>query len=166
MAHAAHELGYKSVFVPLADAPEAEPARAVHGDPAALLAQLAGAFPGLRACYLPLPEARRTLALLVVAKSRPEEGADLARAAAEAGVDVAVAVEGTAEEPLRLLVWRALSSIDPLRDVKVTGRRLAVDATVKGAEEGHPRAWPAEVSHPPEVRRKAEAVARELGLLG
>jgi 4-hydroxy-3-polyprenylbenzoate decarboxylase len=132
--------------------------------PAALEAALAPRFPGLRACRIPVPEARLLLALLVFEKSRPGEGADMARAAVDLGVDVAVAVEGTQADPLPLLAWRAFSSVDPLRDVKVVGRRVAVDASVKGPAEGHPRGWPAELSHPPEVRARAEAVARELGL--
>lgn len=133
-----------------------------------LLAALRERFPGLRACRLPLPEARRTLALLVLEKSRPGEGLDLAEAAlaSDAGrVDVAVAVEGAGAEDLRLLAWRALSSVDPVRDIRVRDGRIAVDATAKGPGEGHLRGWPAEVSHPPETRRTAQAVARRLGLL-
>jgi len=126
-----------------------------------ILTALAPAFPALRDVRVPVPEARRRLALLVLEKSRPGEGADLARAALEVpGVDVAVAVEGAGSEPLAHLAWRALSSIDPRRDVQVVGDRLAVDATAKTAAEGHPRAWPAEVAHPLEVRHIAEDLAQ------
>ncbi|MDW7708883.1 MAG: menaquinone biosynthesis decarboxylase [Deferrisomatales bacterium] len=131
-----------------------------------LLRELSGRFPGLKACRIPVPEARRGLALLVLEKSRVGEGAALAEAALETpGVDVSVAVEGTGGEDLRFLAWRALSSVDPCRDVRVLGRKIAVDATTKGPGEGHPRPWPPEVSHPPEARRAAEVAARRLGLL-
>ncbi|MBI5441208.1 MAG: menaquinone biosynthesis decarboxylase [Deltaproteobacteria bacterium] len=131
---------------------------------AEVLGALEGRFPGLRACRIPLPEARLVLALLVLEKTQPGEGRELARAAVEdAGVDVAVAVEGTEADPLPLLAWRALSSIEPVRDVQVVGRALAVDATRKGPGEGHSRAWPEEVAHPEEVRRRAEAIARAAG---
>ena len=130
-----------------------------------VLKALQPSFPGLRRCLIPVPEARLTLALLVFAKSRPGEGAELARAALEVpGLDVAVAVEGEAE-PLSRLVWRALGSVDPVRDIRVLGRKVAVDASRKGRDEGHPRPWPEEVSHPPQVREKAQTVARELGLV-
>lgn len=133
--------------------------------PDELLGALSPQFPGLRSCRIPVPGARLLLALLVLVKDGPGEGANVARAATELGVDVAVTVEGTGDEPLERLVWRALSSVDPSRDIRVIGRRIAVDATVKGPAEGHPREWPAELSHPPEVRAKVEAVARELGLV-
>ncbi len=127
---------------------------------------LSGRFSSLRVCRIPFPEARLSLALLVLAKGRAGEGAALAGAALEiGGVDVAVAVEGEAGDSLQLLAWRVLSSIDPRRDVRVVGRRLAVDGTVKGPEEGHPRPWPEEVSHPKEVREHAESVAARHGLL-
>ncbi len=142
------------------------PATAPAPTEAEVRAALSPRFPGLAACRLPVPEARLTLALLVLAKGRPGEGAELARAAlALPGIDIAVAVDGTATDPLALLAWRALSSLDPGRDVAVLGDRLAVDATAKGPGEGYHRGWPAEVAHPPEVRAKAEAVARDLKLL-
>jgi 4-hydroxy-3-polyprenylbenzoate decarboxylase len=123
-------------------------------------------FPGLRICRIPFSDTRLTLALLVLDKTRPEEGADLARAAIEvAGIDVGVVVEGSGHEPQSTLAWRALASIDPARDTLVVGRKLAVDATTKGPAEGHERPWPAEVSHLPETRQTAEAAARRLGLL-
>lgn len=131
-----------------------------------LLEALRVRFPTLGACHIPLPEAHLTLAILVLEKRRPGEGLDLARSATEIpGVDVGVAVEGTASDPLGLLVWRALSSVDPVRDIRVEGRKLAVDATRKGPKEGHTRPWPAEVAHPPEVRDTATHLARQLGLM-
>jgi 4-hydroxy-3-polyprenylbenzoate decarboxylase len=142
------------------------PARGSNLKPGHVLAALACSFPCLRDVRVPVPGARLQLVVLVLEKSRPGEGAETARAALDVpGVDVAVAVEGTGAERLEHLVWRALASIDPLRDAQVIGNKLAVDATAKGPGEGHPRAWPGEVEHPPAARRTAEAVARRLGLL-
>lgn len=130
----------------------------------AIRSALAATFPGLRVCRTPVRGARQGLAVLVLRKSRPGEGAELARAAVELpGVHVAVAVEGEGSETMHRLAWRILASIDPKRDVRVFGNRVAVDATFKGPAEGHPRPWPAEVSHPEEVLRAVEPVARRLG---
>jgi 4-hydroxy-3-polyprenylbenzoate decarboxylase len=74
-------------------------------------------------------------------------------------------VQGTATDDLGLLVWRALSSIDPGRDLRVLGRKIGVDATYKGPEEGHPRTWPAELRHPAAARDKATTAARSIGLI-
>ena len=57
-------------------------------------------------------------------------------------------------------------AIDPLRDLKMHGAKLAVDATSKGAQEGHPRQWPEELHHSAELIEKVTGIARELGLLG
>ncbi|MDF1553102.1 MAG: menaquinone biosynthesis decarboxylase [Deferrisomatales bacterium] len=142
------------------------PEGAVAPSPQQLHAELVGAYPNLRACHLPLPEARLHLALLVVDKQHPGEGARLAEAALGIrGVDVAVAVQGTAADDLPLLAWRALSSVDPGRDVRVLGRKVAVDATFKGPAEGHHRTWPAELLHPAAAREKAVGAARDIGLI-
>ncbi|GAB4266784.1 MAG: hypothetical protein Kow0092_19880 [Deferrisomatales bacterium] len=130
-----------------------------------VLGALRGRFPGLQRCHLPFPGARRCLALLVLDKRRPGEGLEAAQAAAALpGVDVAVAVEGTGDDPLPLLAWRALSSLDPVRDMRVVDATVAADATSKGPEEGHPRPWPAEVAHPEALRHLADELARDLGL--
>ncbi len=130
-----------------------------------LLGFLRDRCPGLRACRIPVPEARLTLALLVLEKTRAGEGRDLAAAALEhPGVDVAVAVEGRAEDPLRLLAWRALASLDPVRDLFLRDGKVGVDATAKGPAEGYDREWPAEVAHPPELTARAAEVLRRLGL--
>ena len=128
-----------------------------------LLRRLRGRFPGLEACHLPLPGTRRILALLVFRKTRPGEGRELAAAALECGVDVAVAVEGIRDDPLDRLAWRALASVDPVRDVELRDGRVAVDASRKGPEEGFHRPWPGEVAHPPEVRQRALEALRRAG---
>ncbi len=132
-----------------------------------LFRTLRAGFPALRACRIPVPGARLTLALLVLGKTRPGEGRELAGAALDVdGVDVAVAVEGTAGEPLARLAWRALASVDPRRDVQVRGAKVLVDATRKGPDEGHHRPWPDEVAHPPQVCRRADEVLGRLGIPG
>jgi len=131
-------------------------------DPERVYSLLKARFPGLKAALVPFNDTRLTLCLLLVEKSAPGEGMRLAEAALEIeGVDVAVAVEGNAQEGLGHLLWRALSSLDPLRDIRVAGKRLAVDATAKTAEEGHQRGWPKEVSHPPEVVEKVRQLAEK-----
>ncbi len=135
-------------------------------DARAVAARLADRFPGVKDCRIPVPGARLTLALVVLAKTRPGEGADAARACMEQpGIDVAVAVEGTADDPLSVLAWRALASVDPVRDLRVHGAKVAIDATTKGPDEGYDRNWPAEVAHPPGAVAAAGAVLRRHGLL-
>jgi 4-hydroxy-3-polyprenylbenzoate decarboxylase len=132
-------------------------------EPEEVYSRLKGHFPGLVGCLMPVRGARLGLFLLVLEKSAPGEGAKLARSALDLpGVDIAVAVEGAKGEALSVLAWRVFSSVDPKRDIVVTGNKLAVDATFKhGPEEGHFREWPKEVSHPPEVIAKARKLLKD-----
>ena len=121
---------------------------------------------GLLKCIIPFTDTRLTLLIMVIEKVGAGDRVKAASKAIELdGIDIAVAVEGQKNESLRLLIWRALSSIDPKRDITVKGAKAAVDATKKhGEEEGHFREWPEEVSHPAEVLKKAVEIAREAGL--
>lgn len=80
------------------------------------------------------------------------------------------------------LLWLCLSHIDPERDVQRSGnptqdrslrhtpnwhpRRIGVDATTKGEEDGFVREWPTEQVHPKDVLNKVAALWSEIGLPG
>jgi 4-hydroxy-3-polyprenylbenzoate decarboxylase len=132
-------------------------------EPEEVYSRLKPLFPGLAGCLQPVRSTRHGLCLLVLEKKNPGEGAAMAKKALEVeGVDIAVAVEGSSGEPLRVIAWRALSSVDPRRDITVAGKKLAIDATFKtGPEENHYREWPKEVSHPPEVIAKARGILEQ-----
>ena len=65
------------------------------------------------------------------------------------------------------VAWRALNNVDPRRDLMVVdgpldaldhaspaplyGSKVGIDATRKLPEEGHPRAWPQDITMSPEV---------------
>ena len=78
------------------------------------------------------------------------------------------------------LLWRALASIDPERDVEIVrgpvdelefassrpcyGGKVGIDATRKWKEEGFDRRWPDEIVMSDEVRRKIDALWPSLGI--
>ncbi len=78
------------------------------------------------------------------------------------------------------IAWRVLNNVEPRRDLVLAegpldaldhaspqahyGGKLGIDATRKGAAEGHPREWPADITMDPEVVRLVDAKWRELGL--
>lgn len=133
-------------------------------DEAELLASLGGRFPNLKKCFIPLPEARLTAALLVFDKKRAGEGIDLALAAIEIpGIDIAAAVDGTGDETLSFLVWRVFSSFDPQRDIRIKNGKAAIDASSKESENGYDEPWPKEVAHTPDMVAFAEKLAQKLG---
>jgi 4-hydroxy-3-polyprenylbenzoate decarboxylase len=90
-------------------------------------------------------------------------------------VDKDVDVRGGGE-----LLWRALTAIDPERDVEIVrgpvdeldfasrlpcyGSKLGIDATRKWKEEGFERRWPDAIVMSEDVRRKVDALWPGLGI--
>ena len=83
-------------------------------------------------------------------------------------------------QDLREVAWRALTSIDPKREVFFAdgtideldhascgmgfGGKMAVDATRKLPEEGYTREWMEVCRHEPAVEQRIERLLRELRL--
>ncbi|MGD0575283.1 MAG: menaquinone biosynthesis decarboxylase [Anaerolineales bacterium] len=81
---------------------------------------------------------------------------------------------------LREVAWHALGDVDWKADVEIVegpldhldhaavlhsyGGKIGIDATAKGLEEGHSRAWPRIVEMSPEVRRRIDQLWNDLGL--
>ena len=82
----------------------------------------------------------------------------------------------------REVVWRALTAIDPERDIELVkgpvdeldfaarlpcfGSKLGVDATRKWPEEGFARRWPDPIEMSPDVRAKIDRLWPALGIPG
>jgi 4-hydroxy-3-polyprenylbenzoate decarboxylase len=78
------------------------------------------------------------------------------------------------------VVWRALTAIDPERDVELVrgpvdeldfasrlpcyGSKMGIDATRKWKEEGFQRPWPDAIRMSPEVRRRVDQIWPSLGI--
>jgi 4-hydroxy-3-polyprenylbenzoate decarboxylase len=90
-------------------------------------------------------------------------------------VDQDVNVQDTRE-----VAWKALNHIDPERDVQFMlgpvdqldhasrlpnfGSKMGVDATRKWPSEGFTRPWPDEIKMDPEVKKRIDALWKQLGL--
>jgi 4-hydroxy-3-polyprenylbenzoate decarboxylase len=78
------------------------------------------------------------------------------------------------------VVWRALTAIDPERDVEIVrgpvdeldfaarlpcyGSKMGIDATRKWKQEGFDREWPGPIRMSPEVRRRVDDLWPSLGI--
>lgn len=78
------------------------------------------------------------------------------------------------------VAWRVLNNVDWARDITVTqgpldvldhsspqplwGGKIGIDATQKGAAEGHLREWPPDVEMSPEVKARVDKLWPSLGL--
>jgi 4-hydroxy-3-polyprenylbenzoate decarboxylase len=63
-----------------------------------------------------------------------------------------------------LLLWRALNNVDPLRDISIGETTAIVDATRKGAADGHLRPWPEDVTMNGDVKKRVAERSVELGI--
>jgi 4-hydroxy-3-polyprenylbenzoate decarboxylase len=63
-----------------------------------------------------------------------------------------------------LVLWKVFNNVDPKRDILKKDGRIAVDATRKGAEDGHTRPWPDDIEMAPEVAESMAERAKELGI--
>jgi 4-hydroxy-3-polyprenylbenzoate decarboxylase len=63
-----------------------------------------------------------------------------------------------------LVLWKVFNNVDPKRDILKQGGRMVVDATRKGAEDGHDRPWPDDIEMTPDVVGSVRERAKELGI--
>lgn len=63
-----------------------------------------------------------------------------------------------------LVLWKIFNNVEPKRDLVRKGKRVAIDATKKGPEDGHQRSWPDDIVMDEGVVRRIEERASELGI--
>ncbi len=63
-----------------------------------------------------------------------------------------------------LVLWKVFNNVDPRRDILRQGGRIVIDATRKGAEDGHTRPWPDDIEMAPEVAGRVKERAKELAI--
>lgn len=150
-----------------------KPRRPVTGGPVPsdkVIAQAAkAASPLLTSFHAPAIDVRNRVLLLNFAKDGKTPGrAVLERLLSQARLKAfSIFVLLDAAIDLRdhsLVLWKLFNNVDPKRDMVRRDGRIAVDATRKGAEDGHDRPWPDDIEMDPEVVRGVEERARELGI--
>lgn len=63
-----------------------------------------------------------------------------------------------------LMLWKVFNNVDPKRDLIRHGGRVVIDATRKGAEDGHLRPWPDDIVMDRGVAERIALRAGELGI--
>jgi 4-hydroxy-3-polyprenylbenzoate decarboxylase len=61
-----------------------------------------------------------------------------------------------------LVLWKLFNNVDPKRDVVRKDRRIVIDVTKKGPEDGHHRDWPDDIVMDPGIVQRVAARADEL----
>ncbi len=150
-----------------------KPRRPVTGGPVPsdkVIAQAAkAASPLLTSFYAPAIDVRNRVLLLNFAKDGKTPGRTvmekLLTQARLKAFSIFVLLDGAIDlRDHSLVLWKLFNNVDPKRDMVRRDGRIAVDATRKGAEDGHDRPWPDDIEMDPEVVRGVESRARELGI--
>jgi 4-hydroxy-3-polyprenylbenzoate decarboxylase len=140
------------------------------------LPRLQAIHPSILDAYThPAPEGKGVLAVRLK-KREPNEAKHVAKAIWAAGIagHVVVVDEHIDVRNLSQLFWYASGNYDPKRDMLLavfeTGEgeaplsRIAIDATRKGPEEGHPRPWPEEIEMSDEIKALVDRRWAEYGI--
>lgn len=62
------------------------------------------------------------------------------------------------------VLWKAFNNVDPKRDILRRGRRIVIDTTRKGPEDGHHREWPDDIVMDPQIVERVRNRSVELGI--
>ena len=119
--------------------------------------------------HCPQFKTRNRLLLVNFAKDGKTPGRtlspDLLRAPALEPFSILVLLDAAIDlRDYSLVLWKVFNNVDPARDIFRQNGRIAIDATTKGVEDGHTRPWPDDIEMDPEVARRVERRARELGI--
>jgi 4-hydroxy-3-polyprenylbenzoate decarboxylase len=146
---------------------------------------LRATLPGLRDLNLPIEGVFHNLCIVSISKHEPHQARRLCYALWGLGQlatakCILVVDEDVDVHDLATVAWRALTSIDPRRDVFFAdgtideldhsscgvgfGGKMGIDATRKLPEEGQSRPWMEVCRHDPATLRRVEALCRELDL--
>ncbi|MBI4633852.1 MAG: menaquinone biosynthesis decarboxylase [Deltaproteobacteria bacterium] len=121
------------------------------------------------ACHILCADTAHPLVLLTVGKNENKGGSFFADLLAKQNLipPACIAVLFDADMDLgddSALLWRACNNVDPRRDIAIRDNRAVIDATRKGAADGHRRPWPEDAVMSREVKARVTKRSRELGI--
>jgi 4-hydroxy-3-polyprenylbenzoate decarboxylase len=125
--------------------------------------------PFLVAFHVPQLNVRNRLLLLNFLKDGSLSGCDLAHKLLSHPVLKAFYILLLHDAPLdltdaSLVLWKVFNNVDPKRDIIRRDNRVVMDATKKGPEDGHLRAWPDDIVMDPAIVEKVQLRSEELGI--
>ena len=124
--------------------------------------QLKEKIPDILDINIPLKDVKAKVIFISIKKDKPYH----ARIAAEKlfkltnGVNsISIAVildEDVNIKDISTVIWKLFNNTDPKRDFYFIDGKLAIDATKKLKEEGHPREWPPEIIMDEEIKKRID----------
>lgn len=137
--------------------------------PATIEGAMQNISPLLKAFHVPALEVRNRLLLLNLQKDGDITGRKLGNAILSHPDLDAFSVFVLCDNSIdlkdgSLVLWKLFNNIDPKRDILRKDRRIVLDATRKGPEDGHHRPWPDDIVMDPVVVKTLKGRAQELGI--
>ncbi|MBI3585419.1 MAG: menaquinone biosynthesis decarboxylase [Nitrospinae bacterium] len=119
-------------------------------------------IPGILDINIPLKDVKNRVIFISIKKDKPYH----ARIVAEKffkltnGVNsISIAVildEDVNIKDISTVIWKLFNNVDPKRDFYFIDGKLAIDATKKLKEEGHPREWPPDIIMDEEIKKRID----------
>ena len=124
--------------------------------------QLKEKIPDIIDINIPLNDVKNRIIFISIKKDKPYH----ARIAAEKlfkltngnnSISIAVILDEDVNiKDISTVIWKLFNNTDPKRDFYFIDGKLAIDATKKLKEEGHPREWPPEIIMDEEIKKRID----------
>ena len=126
--------------------------------------QLKEKIPDIIDINIPLNDVKNRIIFISIKKDKPYH----ARIAAEKlfkltngnnSISIAVILDEDVNiKDISTVIWKLFNNTDPKRDFYFIDGKLAIDATKKLKEEGHPREWPPEIIMDEEIKKRIDKI--------
>ena len=126
--------------------------------------QLKEKIPDILNINIPLKDVKNKVIFISIKKDKPYH----ARIVAEKlfkltngnnSIRIAVILDEDVNiKDISTVIWKLFNNVDPKRDFYFIDWKLAIDATKKLKEEGHPREWPPEIIMDEEIKKRIDKI--------
>lgn len=122
--------------------------------------QLKEKIPEIIDINIPLKDVNNRVIFISIKKDKPYHARIVSEKLFHShGGDYSIAVildEDVNITDISTVIWKLFNNVDPKRDFYFIDGKLAIDATKKLKEEGHPREWPPEIIMDEEIKKRID----------
>jgi 4-hydroxy-3-polyprenylbenzoate decarboxylase len=135
----------------------------VSGQSSIVGSQLKEKIPEIIDINIPLSDVKNKVIFISIKKNKPYHAKTVAERFLNLSTNSSIRIAIVLDNDINIndtstVVWKMFNNVDPKRDFYFINGKLAIDATKKLAEEGHPRDWPPEIVMDNEIKKKIDKI--------